>query len=211
MNALDFDLNPGQGQVFEGQYNHKMNELIDAGFTPWSTEDIMRARNTVLSDHNLWDNSIYTDFGIARIENKLYLAPHSVRLRAVTPKTILTNGGLPLSVNTFDLVKTYNISDLILNRDLTAEEARGSPVWLDFADNDQNLLDEYVDNTFRFGKDRFGYDNFGMGIFVLQEKKPVERAVMLNRLSYRSLAYGYVHLGNYARFVGVRRGGASRA
>ncbi len=195
-----------EGQVpFEGDYRAKMQELRAAGLTPWSTEDIIAARNAVPSSHPLWDNYVDTDFGIAATRKKIYLAPHSARLHAVTPETRLTNnGGLLLSEEALDKTKTYDRGDIILCRYLTETEARNSQVWLDFANGDQNLLDKYVENTFRFGKDRVGYDTM-MGIFVPKDKEPVERAVVLYRLGGGSQAIGDFHLDYGSRFVGVRR------
>lgn len=206
MNAAQLGLQSGQ-EPFEGEYRAKMFELVQAGFTPWSTENIMDARNAVPSEYPLWNNYFDTDFGIAGTKKKIYLAPYSARLRAVTPQTRLTygGGGLPLREDALDEARTYNRNDLILDRNLTEEEARGSQVWLDFADGDQKRVEKYVENTFRFGKDRFNYDKM-MGIFVPQDKEPIERAVVLGSLYDRSRADGGNHLGSYARFVGVRRG-----
>src|SRR3989344_7590281 len=126
MNAQEFGLKPGQ-DIFEGEYRTKMSELREAGYTPWSTEDIMDDRNAVPAEHPRWNNYIDTDFGIAGTKKKIYLAPHSARLRAITPQTVLTNYGLALGRE--EAAKAYNRSDLILGRDLTEEEARASSVW----------------------------------------------------------------------------------
>lgn len=201
MNAQEFGLKPGQ-ELFEGDYRTKMAEMREAGYTPWSTENWMDARNGVNSNHPFWNHYGDTDFGIAGSKRKIYLMPHSERLRAVTPHTRLTDDG-GLRFDSENATKTYNRSDLILSRDLTEEEARASPAWLDFAAGNQKRLDKYVENTFRFGKDKFNYDTM-MGIFVPEDE--VERAVVLYRLYNRSHASGYYHLYNGTRFVGVRRG-----
>ncbi|MEK6905932.1 MAG: hypothetical protein AABX24_06025, partial [Nanoarchaeota archaeon] len=138
MNAQEFGLKQGE-ELFEGDYRTKMAELREAGYTPLSTEDWMTARNGVNSDHPFWNNYGDTDFGIAGSKTKIYLMPHSERLRAITPSTILKKGGLPLTED--GVVKTYNRSDVILGQNLTDEEARSSQVWLDFADNNQKRLD----------------------------------------------------------------------
>ncbi len=203
MNAQEFGLKPGQ-ELFEGDYRTKMAELREAGYTPWSTEDWMDARNGVNSNHPFWNNYGDTDFGIAGSKRKIYLTPRSERLRAVTPRTRLTDGGLRFDSE--DAAKAYNRNDLILGQDLTDEEARTSQVWLDFAAGDQKRLDKYVEKTFRFGKDKFNYNTM-MGIFVPEEGN--ERAVVLDRLGGRSQAYGGL-LDGGTRFVGVR-GGAPQA
>ena len=200
MNTQEYGLKPGQ-ELFEGDYRTKMAELREAGYTPWSTENYMDARNEVPAKHPRWNNFIDTDFGIAESKKKIYVMPHSARLRAVTPKTRLTDGGIPMGMDAFDEAKIYARSDLILDRNLTEKEARASPVWLNFAAGDQKRLDTYVKNTFRFGKDKFKYDTM-MGIFILEDE--AERAVVLGRLGYRYQAYG-VHLCSGTRFVGVRK------
>ena len=197
MNAQEFGLKPGQ-DLFEGEYRAKMSELRTAGCTPWSTEDWMDARNGVKSNHPFWNNYGNTDFGIARTKNKIYLAPHSARLRAVTPKTRLTSYGLALGMNDIETMHSYDRKDHILGRDLTEEEAHHSQVWLDFAAGDKKRLDKYVENTFRFGKNKYGDDTM-MGIFVPQDEEPVELAVVLGRLYYGSQASGSDYLYYYTR------------
>src|SRR3989344_2342465 len=143
MNAPEFRLQSGQ-ELFEGEYRTKMFELREAGYTPWSTEDIKDARNAVPSNHNVvpsnnsrWNNCLGTDFGIAGTTRKFYLAHHSARLRAVTPGTILTSYGLALGADDIETMQKYNRKDHILDRELTEKEAHHSQVWLDFADGDQ--------------------------------------------------------------------------
>jgi hypothetical protein len=202
MNAKEFGLQSGQ-ELFEGEYRAAMAELREAGYTPWSTENWIDARNGVKSNHPCWNNYIDTDFGIAGTKKKIYLAPHSARLRAVTPHTKLTNYGLPLQEDDVETMQTYDRKDHILDRDLTEKEAHDSQVWLDFADGDTKRLDTYVENTFRFGKNKFGYDIM-MGIFIPVDKEPIWRAVVLYRLYGRSLADGNGRLNGNTRFVGVR-------
>ncbi|MEK6900243.1 MAG: hypothetical protein AABX05_03910, partial [Nanoarchaeota archaeon] len=138
--------------------------------------------------------------GIAGSKTKIYLIPHSKRLRAVTPETILTDGGLPLDIGT--AVKSYHRKDLILDCDLTQKEALASLVWLDFAAGDQKRLEKYVERAFRFGKDKFGYDKM-MGIFVPEDN--VEQAVSLDGSDYEFQAiYCNLYYHRHVRFVGVR-------
>ncbi len=203
MNAQEFGLKQGQ-DLFEGSYHVEMSRLRQAGYTPWSTEDIMGGRNAVSVEHSFWNNYIDTDFGIAGTKDKIYLAPHSARLRAITAETDLTNGGFALGENDTQTMRAYDRKDHILGRDLTEQEARDSQVWLDFAGGDKTRLDKYVENTFRFGKDKYYY-NIMMGVFVPAETEPIERAVVLSRLGDRSLADGNDRLGDDTRFVGVRR------
>ena len=192
-----------EGQVpFEGDYLQKMFELRLAGLTPWSTEDVMDARNKVGINHPLWNNYFDTDFGIAGTKNRVYVIPHSKNLRSVTAGMKLTAGGLPLEVDAS--VKVYNHKDMILDRNLDEDEARKHPLWSAFAGGNQDQLNQYVEKAFRFGKDKYDY-NQTMGIFVPVDKEPIERAVVLSGLDDGSRAYGLDHLSSNTRFVGVRR------
>ena len=211
MNATELGL-PSEAHVFEGRYIEIMPQLIQAGLTPWNIADVMDHRNnSVGTSHQeqVWNTYVNSDVGIARNKEKIYVEPHSARLRAVNTQTHLRNGGLALA--TTDLpatVKTYNRKDLILDRLLQEKEARAHPLWLDFANGDQQRLDRLVENTFRLGKDKYNCDTL-MGIYVPKEDKPTLRAVMLHTLGYESQANGESHLDDYdifssAHLVGVR-------
>ena len=143
----ELGLRKGQ-KPFEGEYRAKMSALRRAGLTPWSTEDIMDARNAVASDHPLWNNYFDTDFGIAGTKTKIYLAPHSERLRAVTPNTGLTNYGLALGADDIKTMQAYDRKDHILGRDLTEKEAYEHQVWLAFAGGDKNRLGQKGEKPF---------------------------------------------------------------
>jgi len=204
MNAQKlFNLQPEQELFDGGNYCVKMHELRGKGLTPWSTHHFMDVRKVVSSAHPLWNNYLNTDFGIAGTKEKIYLAPHSARLRSVESDTILTNYGLALEVSDSDTMQIYNRRDLILNLDLSEEEARSSPVWLSFADNNQARLDQYVEKTFRFGRDKFHYETM-MGIFVSAEEKPIERAVVLDSIGSGCLVGGN-NLNVNARLVGEKK------
>lgn len=199
MNAQEFGLKPGQ-DIFEGEYRTEMSKLREAGYTPWSTEEIMDARNEVDIDHPHWHNSFDTHFGIAGSDTNLYLMPYSKRLCAITPHTHLTNGGLPL--NGEEAAVVYNRRDLILGRHLTGEEARASPAWFCFAGGSQDRLDKYVEKAFSFGNDKFGNKKM-MGIFVPKDR--IERAVALGVLELSSPVDGGFHLSySSSRLVGAR-------
>jgi len=171
-----FGLKPEQ-ELFQGNYRAKMDELRSKGLAPWSTENVMGARNEVPAEHLRWHYSFDTNFGIIGRDQVIYLVPHSKRLSQISTLTKLLNGGLPFVQD--KAIKTYHRVELILNKDFTEEEARKSPVWLNFAGNDQTRLDKYVESTFRFGKDKFKYDKM-MGIFVPEDN--IERAVTIDRL-----------------------------
>lgn len=202
MKATDFGLPPGQA-IFQGEYYYAMPQLMRS-HVPWSTEDFMDARNGVFGHHPLWNNSVDTDFGIVGTKDKIYLIPRSIRLRTITPETELQFFGLALQVHDIEEAKSYARRDLILNRNLTEEEARAHPLWLDFAYGDQARLDNYVASAFHFGKDQFGYDEM-LGIFLKEENECIERAVTLGRLKSKGHVYGnFLNYG--ALFVGVQNG-----
>ncbi|GEM_PF-5294407 len=155
-----------------------INKISKLGI--WSIEDIMQARNIVLFDsHPLWNNYFNTNFGIVAAQQRIYLIPYSHQFFDVATQVRIATD--------FTKVKSHARSDLILGRDLTAEEARNSPLWLDFADGNQKQLDDYVENTFRFGKDKLGYEMM-MGIHLPEEKEAVERTVGIGGLYSRSQA-----------------------
>ncbi len=204
--APDLGLNPERFQVFEGVYRDIMPQLVAADFEPQGPSEVLEQRNDAVGKPHqsaAWNNYFNTDCGIADDKKKIYVAPHSPRLRAVTSQTRLMAGGIPLPGNNLPAgVKVYNRKEHILGRNLTEKEAHGSGLWLDWADGDQARLDKYVENTFRLGRDIHKYDTM-MGIFVLEDA--IERALFVRRLGSRSRAYGGYLYYYDARLVGVRK------
>ncbi len=207
--AQDLGLNPERFQVFEGVYRDIMPQLVAAGFEPENPGWVLDQRNDAVGKPHqsaAWDNYFDTDCGIAGDTNRIYVAPHSPRLRAVTPQTRLVQGGIPLPSDDLSaMVRVYERNEHILSRDLTEQEARENQLWLDWADGNQARLDRYVENTFRLGKDSYKYDTM-MGIFVPEDA--VERALFVYWLGSRSPAFGNYFLNYGTRLVGVRRGEA---
>ena len=201
MNAEDFGLNPGRARVEEGlDYRVIMPQLIAAGFDIWTPADIMDARNDAVGkpwQDKVWEAYIDTAFGIAGTKEAVYLDPNSSSLQAIT----LSNGALPLSDADRAGMQRYQRSDLILGRDLSKEEARKHPLWLAFADRNQRRLDTYVENTFRLGKDKYGY---GKMMKVHPPKDGDLQALELGGLDGRSRVY-VDDFYDYARLVAVRR------
>lgn len=181
---------PGQ-VLFQGEYRAAMHELVGTGYRPCSPADIMDARNVVSYAHRLWNKDIATDFGIVGVNHKIYLLPHSSHLQTINLSKKLTNGGLAVDSAATQNALVHDRGDLILGRDLSEEEARQSLIWFDLAEGDQDRLDMYVENVFRFGRDAFGYD-YMMGILAPKET-PVERAVVLGS----GLVSKFYSSGNY--------------
>lgn len=200
MDAQKLGLKPGQ-EVFDGAYLEQMVKLRKAGFYPWSTEDVMDARNNCDLTHPLWYYPIDTDFGIVLTGGKIYIFPYSAKLRVDLPKTILNE----IFFNEEDLENglSFNEKDVILGRDLSEDEARKHPLWLAFARSDQSRLDRYAEKAFRFGKNLYNYSTM-MGIYVPKEDYLLEE-VVLRELCGGSGARGS-RAKNYTSYlIGERR------
>ena len=198
-------------QLYKGRYVEVMPVLLGDGLTPVSPSDVMQARNNAAGTQNqdsMWNIYFDTDFGLAANSKKVYLSPHSKGLRKLTPDTKLKDYGVELS--SVSGAKVFKKGDLKLNTRLTEKEARSHPLWKALAGN-QALLDSYVQNAFKLGKDKFNYDEM-MGFYVPNDSKPVLRAVVLDGLGNGSYAGGDGNLGDDdARLVGVRSNVSSEA
>ncbi len=198
-----FSLLPGQ-KIFEGEYRQKMFELRREGYSPWSTEDFIEIRNAVSLRHPFWHYNFDTDFGIAGTKRKIYVTPHSPRLRNIMPYTKLTFFGISMKACDLARAKIYYRADLILNRDLIEEEARQHPIWLSLVKENQEQLDKYVEHLFRFGWDKLDSKTM-MGIYIPEEIRPVEKPAVVGRLTSRGHIYGN-SLDLHARLIGMRQG-----
>ncbi len=205
MNAQELGLVPAHlPQVFEGDYATAMQKLTESGLPHWGPADVLRHRNAVVGTpffDAAWDNYFFTDFGIAATADTVFLAPQSTLLHGITPKTGLESYGLPLG-DDYKGVTTYARESMIVGRALTEAEALAHSGWLALTGNDQNLLAKTVENTFRLGKNKHGYDTM-MGFYLPTDQKPIIRAAVLHGLDIRSYANGYGSLNNgNARLVG---------
>lgn len=202
MNAQELGLKPGQ-EVFDGAYLEQMAELRKAGFYPWSTEDVMDARNGCDSTHPLWYNPIDTDFGIAFTGGKIYIFPYSAKLRGDLPKTIFTQREIFFNEKDLENGLSFNENDVILGRDLSEDEARKHPLWLAFARSDQSRLDRYAEKAFRFGKNLYNYSTM-MGIIVRKDDYFLQE-VVLRELCDGSSARCSRAKNYLSRLIGERR------
>ncbi|GEM_PF-4100381 len=178
-----------------------MTEFREAGFIPGGPEDVMDARNEVPLDHPLWKYSIGTDFGVAGTYEKVYLFRRSAHLRAITPRVLnFSEGVIDLKVDhkLLDSMLIYDRKSLILGkcwpweegRKLTEEEARTHPLWLTFADGNQQRLDKYVENTFRIFKEQGinQHDNKAMGIYIPSDSS--EKCLRLRAIEFSGSSAG---------------------
>ncbi len=119
-------------------------------------------------------------------------------LKDVNPKSVLVNGALLLGNGVYDNLSgvVFSASDRrYTNRALTEVEAKKDPFWLAFARNDQELLDQYVEEVFKFLKDVKNEDK-GMNV------------VLPNVVNYSSLRAWCLSLFNnsYNRYGSSARG-----
>src|SRR3989344_2334711 len=129
MRIKDLGLKKGKADFLEGPYNVKMAELVQAGFTPWSTEDVFTAYNKAFKTtpqdttiyHWIYHQTFETDFGIVADKTTVYIDPHSQRLRKITFQTPLVCGGLALSEKARTQLQQYARESLTLSRLLTEE------------------------------------------------------------------------------------------
>ena len=201
--AQDLGYQAGQAQVFEGVYKRIMPELLKSGFRPLSPADIMDKR--LESDSSLsWDSYFDTDTGLTATTKKVQVLPRCKLLLDSNPDTKLVDNGIALPEDYDGNVTTFDRRELILNEQLTEKQALAHKGWLALAGNDQNRLARYVEKTFRLGKDRFRYNEM-MDFYVPEDRKPIVRGVILDRLDDGSNADGDGNLdGDDARVVGVR-------
>ncbi len=132
-------------------------------------------------------------------------------LKGVNSKSVLFNGALILEDGVYENLKGVEFSSgdrKYANMDLSESEAKREMFWLAFARNDQELLNKYVEEFFKFLKNNCDIDK-GMRV-VLPEipKKHSLRAWCLGGFNYnyvRSSARGYCSLDYYDGFTRLVR------
>lgn len=198
----------------QGRYTDVMPVLLKEGLVPISPAQVMKARIKAAESKDsqaidaTWMTWVDTGFGLAGTRDKVYLDPNSKILLGVNSNTKLMDYGVPFTPGKD--VQAYGRADMILDQDLTEEQAAVHKGWLALAEGDKELLGKYSQHTFRLGKDRFNYDK-SMRFYVPSAEEPILRAVVLFRLDARSRAGGDRDLGDgLARLVGVRQSGAPK-
>ena len=192
-------------KLFEGIYIEIMHKLIEQGYQPLATAEIMQER----LKHSLsYDNYYDTATGIfyaGNNQDKFKILPFSEDLTRVTPETEPYNGGIKQTEEEYEKTKAreFTRKDMILNERLTEEEASEHQGWLELANNNQELLKKYIQSIFKQVKDTYNEDK-AMKFYIRDPQEvPNIRAVYLGKLLYRSGADGGGRLGGVARLVGV--------
>ncbi len=167
-------------------------EIVDVPREPCQVADIFERR--VNSSKPDWMNYwFHTIDGIvipakgAYTEGRFKIRRNSESLRGVAPESesTLIDGGLPVDYESVPGVE-FRIRDVIVNRDLTRDEARESPVLLELLGQDSSFRDIVVNKIFDEGKRQFDYNTM-MGLFLPHELQQAhERALFVSRLNGRS-------------------------
>ncbi|TKJ16907.1 hypothetical protein CEE44_00015 [Candidatus Woesearchaeota archaeon B3_Woes] len=100
--------------------------------------------------------------------------------RFVTFSKKRPTGALELNLDQYNELsqkyESFKYGELLLNRELSENEARNHPLWLKMAQDDRALLEEYVDCIFREFKD----NEKNMVFYPLTEGYPEAPPLMLN-------------------------------
>lgn len=194
---------------FYGRNVDRMPELIAEGRVPLSTAGIMERRLNSTGTATAWkDNYFDSDDAIVYHPNGNFkIVRGAPFLRSLTSASNLANGALVLSESAYASADGAEFKrkdkGLILDQDLTAQQAKEHPVWLALVP-DKALLGQYVDGMFAEMGKRFSYDD-AMGVYLAgAQKTPAARALCFDGLESRSLLNGRVDLDNdLGRLVGV--------
>ena len=183
------------------------NEVVDIQRTPIQVADVFERR--VNSSKPDWMNNLfYTGDGIvvpmqgAYSDGRFKIRKNSESLRGVNPESKLIDGGLP--IESYEAVQgtEFKRRDLILDRDMTKDEARENPILLELLNGDISFRDAVLDKIFSEGKKQFSYDTM-MGMCLPSElKQSHERAWFVGGLYNRSGLNGRVYLQHGDRLVG---------
>ncbi len=191
-------------------YLAQMPLVIADNRVPLSVANLMERRLRAGKSSATWKDNYFDADGIAYTAggDKFKIVLDSQDLRKVTPKSKLTNtGALILGDGLYEQLQgqEFTMRDLksLLERDLSADEAKAHPVWKALA-RDDALLVEYTDKMFPEMKQKFKY-NDAMGLYLASgEKVPTLRAACVGRLGDGSQLVGRFSLaGGSRRVVGV--------
>lgn len=202
-------------KVFEGRYNTQIPLLVQKGLQPLTVKDVMQYRLQALqskdkNEIDFWLNQYWdTITGLAYHDGKLIVVPNSQELLNINPDSKLYNGSLMLSKEQFeDLSKKHEVikrSKVKTGKSLTKQEAKSDPIWIQLAQEDKHLLNEYTDAISTKAKEVYNYDE-NMGIYLPNDQEnPVMRDWFLRGLYGRSYADTWDNLDyDDARLLGVR-------
>jgi len=185
-------------KIFEGRYHKQMPLLIQEGFQPLTSKDVMEYRIKAIQSKNkneidFWLNRYFdTADGLAYYDDSLIVVPNLQELLNINQDSKLRNRSLALSPEQYNqLSKEHEIikrDKIISGEPLIKEQAKQHPIWLKLAQEDKSLLNEYADAIFAEEKEVYYFDK-NMGIYLPNDQdKPSIRAWCLKGL----------HSGSYA-------------
>ncbi len=164
----DFGLESVKNKVLRGPYCETMAELTTNGFTPFPPERYFNLRTNSLGQTHqdkVWEAVFHTPFAISVTPEAVYLDTDPKRVVETILRvagTGLIDYGIP-SQDTPNIRK-YRRGEVILGRDLSEREAKTNPLWLNLFAGDRDKLGSYVENTFKLGRDQYGFETM-MGIY----------------------------------------------
>ena len=211
----ELQLNAAQNyKEFYGRNTEQMPKLIAEGRLPLSISGFMKRRLDALNSSDevrssYWDNYFDSGDGIAyHPDGRAKIVLDAQPLRDLTPSSKLRNGALVLPDGVYDGLEGIELSEVDLERYAVGEQlkkknVKDNPIWQTLA-RDGKLLEDYVQNVFSQGKERFGYD-LAMAVYRSSASDvPTMRSWCLSRLDGRAIAFGSGHLdGDFGRLVGV--------
>ena len=165
-------------------------EVVDVKRNPILVADIYERRVNYSKPD--WQYRFFTADGVVVPANGEYddrrfkIRRNSESLRGVNKETKLISGGI--------LHKSYKevsgveflIKDVIVNRNMTRDEAMGNSALLELLGGDNSFRDLVVDKTYSEGKERYKYDEM-MGLYLPEELDQChERVWIAGRLAVRS-------------------------
>jgi hypothetical protein len=181
-------------EEFKGRNIEQMPLLIAAGMQPISFKQIWERRLEVIRSldeaikgnqpeevikawQNLQSEWVYKrvdsgDGAVSHSSGSAKIALDALYLKLITPETQLRNGGVQLSDNYFKELDGELFTEAqvkrYFNKSLSKREVKRSPAWRALMREDHALLNEIADVAFAQVKERFGYKNKMMGIYLLR-------------------------------------------
>lgn len=200
-------------KMFNGVYSVEMPKLVRAEFKPLTIGEIMQARlDGILSFDGMKYDSVS---GIAYLEDKFKIIPHTQELEKINPNTILYDGGIKLTPEEYESIQAREFSkkDMILGQRLTQEQVLKHLGWNELV-GDKILLEKYAEQIFKQAKDdnKSEWMPFHLTRNRAQNIIPSLRSFFLSSLYYMSCISDWNYLDNTvfsgtgiaASLVGVR-------
>ncbi len=201
-------------QEFYGRNVEQMPKLIADGRVPMNVSQLMQRRLDIRNSDDKVKSSYmdnYFDTGDAIVyhpDGRVKIVLDSEDLRNMAPDTSRNSGDLIIGEDVYNALEGEEFKKGKLGKTgdwMSKKDVKSHPVWKVLA-RDQALLDDYTDYIFAEGKERFGYDTGGMGVFVSSASgdTPEMRAWFVGGLEYSSGAFGWYGFDyDRGRFVGI--------